>query len=209
MARRELLRLLVFVVSNDRQSQRAICGCMESAGYRTEVFGDPWSAIRAFEKSRPDVVIMNFDSGFTRVSDMVKSLHASDDTVQLIALHGEGSEEAAVASIRDGAFDYHVNPPNRLRLLLSVQRAGERRRLENEVRTLRRALARTGERDNGDADTEPLPMREIEKQAISRALSQSNGNVSRAARRLGLGRTTLYRKMSTYGLMVVSPRETH
>ena len=43
-------------------------------------------------------------------------------------------------------------------------------------------------------------MIEIEKQAIREALRDTKGNVSLAARRLGVGRTTLYRKMSAYGI---------
>jgi transcriptional regulator of acetoin/glycerol metabolism len=35
---------------------------------------------------------------------------------------------------------------------------------------------------------------------IQRAIAQHQGNLSKAAQSLGLGRTTLYRKMARYGL---------
>ncbi|MCK6474311.1 MAG: sigma-54 dependent transcriptional regulator [Planctomycetes bacterium] len=44
------------------------------------------------------------------------------------------------------------------------------------------------------------PMDEEEKNIIVRALSVTGGNVSEAARRLGLHRSTLHRKMARYGL---------
>lgn len=47
----------------------------------------------------------------------------------------------------------------------------------------------------------PLQMRSIEKDAIVKALSQSSGNVVRAARILGLGQATVYRKMKRYGIL--------
>ena len=47
-----------------------------------------------------------------------------------------------------------------------------------------------------------LSMDEIEKVAIEQALKATAGNVSLAARQLGLGRTTLYRKMMAYGMHV-------
>ena len=47
---------------------------------------------------------------------------------------------------------------------------------------------------------EGLSIRDVEKQAIRNALLAAKGNVSKAARVLGLGRTTLYRKMSSYGI---------
>lgn len=45
-----------------------------------------------------------------------------------------------------------------------------------------------------------LNMEDVEKEAIVKALTMNKGNVSLAAKDLGLGRTTLYRKMSKYGL---------
>jgi transcriptional regulator of acetoin/glycerol metabolism len=40
----------------------------------------------------------------------------------------------------------------------------------------------------------------LEKQTIQKAIAQHPGNLSKAAESLGLGRTTLYRKMTRYGL---------
>lgn len=41
---------------------------------------------------------------------------------------------------------------------------------------------------------------ELEKNAIIAALNKHNGNLTRVAKELGVGRTTLYRKMTKYGL---------
>ena len=45
-----------------------------------------------------------------------------------------------------------------------------------------------------------LNIEEVEKNAIIKSLKLHKGNVSLAAKELGLGRTTLYRKMTKYGL---------
>jgi transcriptional regulator of acetoin/glycerol metabolism len=45
-------------------------------------------------------------------------------------------------------------------------------------------------------------MRDIEKDAIINALTLSNGNVVKAARALGLGQATVYRKMKRYKIRV-------
>ncbi len=45
-----------------------------------------------------------------------------------------------------------------------------------------------------------LNLDELEKETIRRALSRYQGNLTRAAQALGLGRTTLYRKMARHGL---------
>jgi DNA-binding NtrC family response regulator len=45
-----------------------------------------------------------------------------------------------------------------------------------------------------------LNLDELEKQAIQQAIARHRGNLSKAAQSLGLGRTTLYRKMARHGL---------
>jgi DNA-binding NtrC family response regulator len=47
------------------------------------------------------------------------------------------------------------------------------------------------------ADT-VLPMREVERRAIKRALRATNGSVEKAAKLLGMGRATLYRRLAHY-----------
>ena len=45
-----------------------------------------------------------------------------------------------------------------------------------------------------------LNLMDLEKQAIKNAVSKHQGNLSKAAQELGLGRTTLYRKIAKYGI---------
>jgi DNA-binding NtrC family response regulator len=48
--------------------------------------------------------------------------------------------------------------------------------------------------------TAPMTLEEAERQMIVRALERCNGNRSLVAQQLGIGRTTLYRKLKEYGL---------
>jgi transcriptional regulator of acetoin/glycerol metabolism len=43
-------------------------------------------------------------------------------------------------------------------------------------------------------------LEEVEKKTISEAIRKYQGNLSRASQELGMGRSTLYRKMKKYGL---------
>lgn len=49
-----------------------------------------------------------------------------------------------------------------------------------------------------NASNEPLPLKEIEKQAIEAALKRHNGNKAAAAKELGIGLKTIYRKVEEY-----------
>lgn len=49
-----------------------------------------------------------------------------------------------------------------------------------------------------------LPLRAVERRHLAAALRECSGNLSEAARVLGIGRTTLYRKIEKYGLQDLS-----
>ncbi|MGB9859762.1 MAG: helix-turn-helix domain-containing protein, partial [Moorellaceae bacterium] len=51
-----------------------------------------------------------------------------------------------------------------------------------------------------DFDSIVEKKKELEREAISRALAQTNYNICKAAAILGLGRSTLYRKIKEYNL---------
>lgn len=48
--------------------------------------------------------------------------------------------------------------------------------------------------------SDSLKLEEVEKQTIEEAIIKHKGNMSKAAKELGLGRTTLYRKIEKYGI---------
>ena len=52
--------------------------------------------------------------------------------------------------------------------------------------------------ENGDGSSKILPMAELEKQTILNTITQLNGDKLMAARMLGIGKTTLYRKLKEY-----------
>jgi transcriptional regulator with PAS, ATPase and Fis domain len=50
------------------------------------------------------------------------------------------------------------------------------------------------------AETQDLKLSTIEKNTILRVIEKHNGNVSKAAKELGLTRTALYRRLSKYDI---------
>ena len=50
------------------------------------------------------------------------------------------------------------------------------------------------------SDARPVSLETMEREAIVRALEHNQGNLSDVARQLGIGRSTLYRKLEQYGL---------
>jgi two-component system repressor protein LuxO len=60
----------------------------------------------------------------------------------VIVVTADGSIKRAIAAMRMGAYDFLVKPLQSERLLTTVRNAIERRRLENEVRTVRKLTSR-------------------------------------------------------------------
>jgi two-component system response regulator HydG len=55
-------------------------------------------------------------------------------------------------------------------------------------------------RPKGDLAGDIVPLEEVERQAIFHALTHVKGDKAEAARRLGIGKSTLYRKLKRYGV---------
>jgi len=51
-----------------------------------------------------------------------------------------------------------------------------------------------------EVETAGVSLEELEREAITRAMESNRGNLSDVARQLGIGRSTLYRKLEQYGL---------
>jgi len=92
---------------------------------------------------------------------------------------------------------------------------GNVRELENAIE---RAIIRAGDNCSLTADlfdfpgkplalaatimADALPLKDTERQSIAQALQSSNWNVRQTARKLGIGRNTLYRKLKKYGIAI-------
>ena len=57
-----------------------------------------------------------------------------------------------------------------------------------------------GARYQEPSEEDIIPLRELERRAIQRALRATHGSVGRAAKLLGIGRATLYRRIATLDL---------
>jgi DNA-binding NtrC family response regulator len=147
-----------------------------------------------------------------RLDDMpglavLDALRARDPDLPVIVVSGDQDTETVEEAMRAGAYDFVLKPFDRDRLRYAVRRAFERRGLVASLRELRDAAGGQGDelRANGapaiapideGAGEDGLNLRDLERRAIARALEVSGGSVGKAAKLLGIGRATLYRRLS-------------
>ena len=112
--------------------------------------------------------------------ELVAELHTLDPSTLLLVLTGYGSIATAVEALRRGAADYLPKPVDADELLAAIRRRGASVEPADEPALLAPSLARA------------------EWEHIQRVLADVDGNVSEAARRLGLHRRSLQRKLQKY-----------
>jgi len=72
---------------------------------------------------------------------------------------------------------------------------------EGDLPMIFRDLPKEGTMPPGDLIPADLPLDEVEKKSILKTLESTGGNKSEAARRLGITRRTLHKKLKKYGVM--------
>jgi two-component system response regulator HydG len=109
----------------------------------------------------------------------------------------ENAVERMVA-LNSGPLLHTADLPSSLQNHLAARRAGCMSMTAAAARTF--SAPETATQDRPAAGAGVVPMVEMEKQAIRQALAYTKGDRMMAAHLLGIGRTTLYRKLKEYGL---------
>lgn len=81
-----------------------------------------------------------------------------------------------------------------------LQHAVERAVILSEQTALQKSDFMFSPANEVNHNTEAFNLDEVERKTISAAIQKYSGNLSKVAKELGVGRTTLYRKMEKYGL---------
>jgi len=110
--------------------------------------------------------------------DLVRELHAIDATTRIVVLTGYGAIATAVQSLKLGASNYLTKPVDADQVVAA---------LEGEPAATAAA-----------PDYTVPSLARVEWEHIQRVLTECDGNISQAARVLGLHRRSLQRKLSKY-----------
>lgn len=130
----------VLVLDATASERRRIAGWLHDRGLAVDASSrlDGTSHIARYGLAILDVDLMSRDW----VTELARLKGELPDTeIILTTRAGEGSVEAAVEAMRQGAYDYLVKPLDPTRVPVLAQKALERRRLSGENRSLRERLS--------------------------------------------------------------------
>lgn len=132
----------ILLVEDDYAVRLGVEQALELADLPVLCFAAAEPALAALEHGGADLLISDVRLPGMDGLRLLKAALAVDPDLPVILMTGHGDIAMAVGAMRDGAYDFIEKPFASDRLVATVTRALEKRRLAAEVGALRKALAR-------------------------------------------------------------------
>ena len=173
-------RVRMLVADDDEIFRTRLLRALAARGL--EVFGAATAAEaqRVARDVRPQWALVDLRMPGASGLELVRGLHAMDEAMQIVVLTGYGTIATAVEAVRAGAADYLTKPVDTEQIVAAFDKAAG------------------GEGDEAVAalvDAQTPSLARVEWDYIHRVLSDCGGNISQAARKLGIHRRSLQRKL--------------
>ncbi|MDP2321243.1 MAG: response regulator [Acidobacteriota bacterium] len=167
----------VLLVEDDERFRERLGRALTARGCEVRAVASVDEAMAAARSESPELAVVDLKLPVGSGLDVVRGLHAIDPTTRIVVLTGYGSIATALESVKLGATHYLTKPVDADQVLAAF----EGRDVTQEPPTVGvPSLAR------------------VEWEHIQRVLNDCDGNVSQAARLLGIHRRSLQRKLSKF-----------
>ena len=166
-------RPTLLLVDDDGVYRERLAKAMRARGYEVRTAADAEAAVALAEVESPELAVLDLRMPGESGLDLLRRLKAIDPTTKILMLTGYGSIATALEAVRLGAVHYLTKPVDVDEILAAFDRDG--------------APAET-------LDTETPSLARVEWEHLQRVLNDCEGNLSEAARRLGMHRRSLQRK---------------
>ncbi|NGZ87456.1 sigma-54-dependent transcriptional regulator [Duganella aceris] len=129
------------LIEDEAALRLAASQTLELGGFSVQACADAEAALALLRADYPGVVVTDVRLPGRSGLELLAHVAALDSELPVIVVTGHGDVDMAVSAMRAGAYDFIEKPFASGRLLESVRRAQERRRLVLENRQLRAARA--------------------------------------------------------------------
>ncbi len=165
----------LLVVDDDGDFCRAMTTAFTKRGFTVRTAQDDVRALAMAGEQVPDFAVVDLRLGQRSGLPLVPALKQLNPAMRIVVLTGYASVATAVEAIKLGAIHYLPKPSSAGEILAAMEKEG------------------------GDPAVPPAPgkpsLDHLEWEYMQQVLSDCGGNVSAAARTLGIHRRTLQRKM--------------
>ncbi len=139
------MRLLI--VDDDAGLRQSLALLLHDGGYDVTGEGDPEQALRVAAAGDFDLIMCDVRMPKMDGVSFLRRYRADGGQALLIMMSAYGSEDSALAAMREGAYDYLHKPFRPDEVTLTLRKAEERERLRREVEQLRTSLGAGGAGD--------------------------------------------------------------
>jgi two-component system response regulator RegA len=174
-------RPTMLVVDDDDVFRPRLMRAFVDRGYDVRGAPNVEEAIALAKNESPEYAVVDLKMPGRSGLELVRELKAIDPSTQVVVLTGYGSIATALEAVRLGALHYLTKPADADEVLAAFARADL----------------------PADRPPETLPAKvpslaRVEWEHIQRVLADCGGNISEAARLLGVHRRSLQRKLTKY-----------
>jgi len=113
----------IMVVDDEESIRQSLSDVLRDEGFDVILAGDGHKALKMLDSNRPDLVILDIWMPVMDGTEVLKEIKARQPDLQVIMISGHGNIEAAVKTIKLGAYDYIEKPLSLEAVLLTVKRA--------------------------------------------------------------------------------------
>jgi len=170
----------VLLVDDDETFVERLGAALTTRGFQVSLAHDHDEAVAVAVRERPTMAVVDLRMPGHSGLEVLKRLRELLPEIRVVMLTGYGSIATAVDAMRLGAVGYVQKPADADGVLAAFAR--------DEAPTL----------EPDEAHYQPPSLARVEYDHIQRVLSDCGGNISKAARLLGMHRRTLQRKLATY-----------
>ncbi len=167
---------LLLLVDDDRTFCEVLAGALRARGFNPRVAHSVPQATQIASGDPPEYAVVDLRMPGPSGLELVRRLKELDPHTRVVVLTGYASIATAVEAIKLGAIHYLTKPCDADAIVAALHRA-------------------EGDAGVPIADT-PLSVSRLEWEHIQRVLHECDDNISETARRLGMHRRTLQRKLS-------------
>lgn len=169
----------LLLVDDDDVFRGRLARALTARGFAVSAAADVTGALALAREDSPELAVVDLKLPDGTGLELVKALKAADPGTEIVVLTGYGSIATAVEAVKLGARHYLTKPADADEIL--------------------QALGRAEAPAPGAAPLVMAPsLARAEWEHMQRVLADCQGNVSEAARRLGLHRRSLQRKLSRH-----------
>jgi len=115
---------------------------MQSGKFESEILRDSTLAYEKLRNNNYDLLLLDMDMPEVTGLDILKFIRENNIDIETIVLTGVEDVELAVSAMKSGAYDYLRKPVDNDLLLLTMERALERKSMREEIEVLKTAGGR-------------------------------------------------------------------